>query len=402
MMRAFAGAGVQPSPIIAAIFGAAAILEIVHPDARVAPEYGSYRTINSTHLAGQGAVLATGLPEKLHIKGIGREVDTAALVGELGLIFKDIGTPTVMAMITFDDILGCFIEAGWIGAGGGAGPVTTTLSRVTSDAVIALLALIEHEGDEEKAADVVHGVRHEFFMDPEIAKVAANTVARKAEQLRRGPIARCIIRATEGVRIEAVRRRAMKAYDLLSQGVSLGTIVKSLDEERQATVERGATDFFRKQMGQEIAVKFTKIACGARRPDDIAKRHLSFDIDADVEITTGGETMRFEGLVHKVIPKAVREQDGSVLPFLTFAAVPLNEILMGSNIILNITVPAAVAAAMGKLSPEEAARIAETSGFISSGVPGARERAEKVALLATRIVGQLGASDPISGGVNSE
>jgi hypothetical protein len=390
MMNAFAGAGMQPNAIISALFGAAAILEIVHPDARVAPAYGSYAKINSTHLAGQGAVSATGMPEKLHIKGINREVDTARIVGDLGLILKDIGGPTVMAMITFDDILGCFKEGGWIGCGGGAGPVASVLSRVTTDAVIAMLALIEHNGNEEEAATVVHDVRHEFFMDPEIGKLSANVMARKAEQLRRGPVTRCIIRGTEGVKIEAVRRRATKTYEMLSQGAALGEVVKALDEERQATAEKGATEYFQKQMGQEISIKFTKIACGARLPDDIAKRHLSFDVDADVEITMGDQTMRFEGLAHKVIPKAVQEQDGNVLPFIPFAAVPLNEMLMGSNIILNITIPAAVATAMGKHPPEEAARLAEAGGFISTAIPGARERAEKVALLAGRMVGQIG------------
>jgi hypothetical protein len=104
----------------------------------------------------------------------------------------------------------------------------------------------------------------------------------------------------------------------------------------------------------------------------------------------GDETIRFEGLAHKVIPKAVQEQDGMVLPFITFAAVPLNELLMGSNIILNITVPAAVAAAMGKHAPREAAQLAEAGGFISTAISGARERAEKVAMLAVRIVKQVG------------
>jgi len=207
MLNAFAGAGIQPNAIMSALFGAAAILEIVHPDARVAPEYGGYSNINSIHLVGQGAVSATGLPEKLIIKGIDRELDTAKVVGELGLIIKDIGGPTVMGMITFDDILGCLKEGGAIGCGGGAGPVTSSLSRSTTDAVIALLALIEHEGDEEKAATILHDVREEFFMDPEIAKVSANVVARKAEQLRRGPVTRSIIRGTEGARVEAVRHK---------------------------------------------------------------------------------------------------------------------------------------------------------------------------------------------------
>jgi hypothetical protein len=389
MMNAFAGAGMQPSAMISAIFGAAAILEIVHPDARVAPEYGSYTTINTTHLAGQGAVSATSLPEKLHIKGINREVDTARIVGDLGLILKDIGAPTVVAMITFDDILGCFKESGWIGCGGGAGPVASTLSRVSVDAVISLLALIEHAGDEEKAATIAHDLRQEYYMDPEIAKVAANIVARKAEQIRRGPVTRSVIRGTEGAKVEAVRHRAVKAYDMLSQGIDLGAVVKTLDDERLASVEKGTTAYFLAQGGQDIRVKFTKISSGARRSDDIAKRHLSFDINADVNLTIGDQELRFEGLVHKVIPKAVTEQDSDILPYLTFAAVPLCEILMGSNIILNITVPAAVAVAMGKFSPSEAAEIVEAGGYISTAVPGARERAEKVGLLAARMMNQL-------------
>ena len=389
MMNAFAGAGIQPNPIMSAIFGAAAILEIVHPDARVSPEYGDYTKINSTHLVGQGAVSATGLPETLHIKGLEHELDTARVVGDLGLILKDIGGPTVMAMITFDDILGCFQEAGWIGCGGGAGPVATTLSRVTTDAVIALLALIEHGFDEEKAATVAHDFRHGYFMDPEIAKVSANIAAHKAQQIRRGPVTRCVIRGTEGSKVEAVRRRAEKAHSMLAEGTDLGAVVRTLDEERQATVENGAMAYFKGQMGQDIKIKFTKLRCGARRPEDIAKRHLSFDVDADVEVAMGDQSMQFEGFAHKVIPEAVKKQDASILPFIMLGAVPLNEILMGSNIILNVTVPAAVAVAMGKYSPEEAAAIAEKGGYISTAIPGARERAEKVGLLAARMSDQV-------------
>jgi hypothetical protein len=70
----------------------------------------------------------------------------------------------------------------------------------------------------------------------------------------------------------------------------------------------------------------------------------------------GEEVIRFEGLAHKAIPKAVQEQDYTILPYIPFAAVPLNEILIGSNIILNITVPAAVGAVMGIHSPADAAR----------------------------------------------
>jgi hypothetical protein len=58
---------------------------------------------------------------------------------------------------------------------------------------------------------------------------------------------------------------------------------------------------------------------------------------------------------------------------------------LASNTIINITVPAAVAAAMGIMDPKEAATVAERSGFITVGIPGARERAEQVARLAAKI-----------------
>ncbi|WP_269848652.1 hypothetical protein [Methanosarcina horonobensis] len=42
MMQAYWGAGISASPIISAVLGAAAALEIVHPDAFVGEEYGGF------------------------------------------------------------------------------------------------------------------------------------------------------------------------------------------------------------------------------------------------------------------------------------------------------------------------------------------------------------------------
>jgi hypothetical protein len=56
MMDTYAGAGIAPSPIISAIYGAAAILEIVHPDACVGEEHGELFDANSACLAGKGPV----------------------------------------------------------------------------------------------------------------------------------------------------------------------------------------------------------------------------------------------------------------------------------------------------------------------------------------------------------
>jgi len=95
MLTAYTNVGMPPSPILAAIFGVAGILEIVHPDSEVGEYYGEFFKANSAYVAGVGAVEAAGLPEKLHIRGTGEEYDTAQLVGDLGVILKDIGGPSV-------------------------------------------------------------------------------------------------------------------------------------------------------------------------------------------------------------------------------------------------------------------------------------------------------------------
>ena len=61
MLKAYANVGMPPSPITAAIFGVAAILEIVHPDSEVGESYGEFFKVNSAYVAGLGAVEASGL-----------------------------------------------------------------------------------------------------------------------------------------------------------------------------------------------------------------------------------------------------------------------------------------------------------------------------------------------------
>jgi hypothetical protein len=67
-------------------------------------------------------------------------------------------------------------------------------------------------------------------------------------------------------------------------------------------------------------------------------------------------------------------------------AAVLDEMTLMGNTIMNITVPAAVAAAMGKMSPDDAAKEAAANAPLTAGIPGARVRAEKVAALAAKIV----------------
>ena len=63
-----------------------------------------------------------------------------------------------------------------------------------------------------------------------------------------------------------------------------------------------------------------------------------------------------------------------------------SEILLASNVIINVTVPAAVAAAMGKMSPAEAGKAAQVAGFVSSGIPGSNVNAEAAANIAVEVM----------------
>ena len=89
MKKALTGAGMPVHPFTAALFGAAAILEIIHPDAALPPEDGPYHERSSVYLTGKSAAETAGLPEKVDFKITGEEMKTAELIGDLELILKD-------------------------------------------------------------------------------------------------------------------------------------------------------------------------------------------------------------------------------------------------------------------------------------------------------------------------
>jgi hypothetical protein len=390
MLKAYANVGMPPSPIMSAIFGAAAILEIVHPDSEVGEEYGELFKTNSAYLAGLGAVEAAGLPEKLHIRGTGEEYDTAELVGDMGVILKDIGGPSVVGMIAFEEMLSAFEESLAIGAGFSGGPLQPPLGHMTADAVLAMKVLIASAGDIEKAADRIKDIKENFWIEPELAKISTNTISRKSEQVQRGPVTKAMILATDGALARGVYERANFAYEKLKSGMELDEIVRQLDNEKLETVETACGMIFSQMLGKDIKIKVTSFkGCARRRPNDFLKKYCGFDTDATVEVTVDGEKIVFEGLSHKVIPDAVLNKKQDILEAIPLAAVPVVELQLCGHTIINIIVPAAVAAAMGGEDPKDIARKAVAGAYISSAIPGGIPRAEEVAKRAVKIMAEL-------------
>lgn len=387
MMDAMAGAGIRPDPLHAALFGAAAILEVIHPDAEVPEDQGQYGRTTSVRLVGRTAAKTAGLPEKVHMHLTNQEYDTAQLVGDIGLILKDIGGPSVIGMMALAEILACFKEG--ISSGFSASPVNAPLGHQGSYAVAAMKALLEENANPEEIAKKIVAERTAASLNPESALVSINIIARKAAEFGNGPVTKLLINATEPARTKAIYEKAEFTYDQLSQGKSVAQVVKALDDERLSVVENQASALFSAMTGEKVTVKTANLRSAARRTAKLVKKYWSFDPYVDVTVTMGDKTAVMEGFVHDIIPKVCQGQCQDVAWAVPFAAAVMDDLSLSGCNILNVVIPVAVASAMKIGDPAVIAAEAEPAAYITVGIPGAKAHATEVGKLALDIINYM-------------
>ncbi|MDN7024888.1 hypothetical protein FGU65_08305 [Methanoculleus sp. FWC-SCC1] len=392
MMKAMIGAGITPYPLWPALIASAVTMELVHPDALLGEEFGSFGKVDSAYLAGKGAVEAAGLPEKLHMRGTGEEYDTAQIVGDFGLILKDIGGPSVIGSMAMNEIFAGFAESAMIGAGFSGGPVNVPLGHLAGDTLPALRLMVKNNGDVDKTAETIKTYKKESFIDPEIALTALNTIARKAEQVTRGSVTAACILASEPARDRAIYRRAVRTYEMMKAGKSVEDVAHALDAERLAYVEKRGSAILSAFTGKSIEFKFTEVAPQARRTDKFTAKFWGFDAKASYDITIDGKQYHIENLTAKVVPDYVLEGKGRDDPNMGTAifagAVLLQELQYIGHTIINLTVPAAMAALVG-MDAAEAGKRAASGAYLTNAIPGGRETATEVAGLAQKVYARL-------------
>lgn len=217
---------------------------------------------------------------------------------------------------------------------------------------------------------------------------ALNTIARKAEEVKRGPVSRACILASEDVRDKAVYRRAVKAYEMIKDGKDVEEVAKTLDEERKALVEERGSAILSAFTGKKIEFKFTELRPQARRKDGFTKKYWGFDSYISYDVTIDGKEYHIENLSAKAVVDFAVEGKGRDDPdygtALFAGAVLAQELQYIGHTIINITVPAAVAAALG-MDEAEAAKKAENGAYLTRAIPGGRNTAKKVAKIAKSI-----------------
>jgi hypothetical protein len=363
MMKSYASAGIKPCRFMASLFAVAATLEIIHPDGYVGEEYGPFLRTRTPDVCGQIAVEASGLPETLHIRGTGDELKTAKLVGDLGLILKDVGAPTVVGMIMFNEVNAIIEEGPAVGVGRGGGPILLPLHHWSTQPSLVLYAL-GHGASEDEAIEILLKSLDGYFQT-EDATMAVNLLAHRAQYLERGPVTDILIKATEPVKVRTLTSRISNAAEKFKNGMPLEDIVHSVENEHVEKTQLGAAKLMSKMLGKNVEyVKYTNIRPGAgRRKSKLAQKFFAFDGHVDVEAKVDGKVYVFDNFLAKWAPKIILEKDMDNLVGMSAVGLGVTDLLNSGACSANMVICACLAVAFG-MDPKEAGdKVGEYSNF---------------------------------------
>jgi len=361
--------------ITCAIMAAAIMLETVHPDANT--KYND-EYIASSHLIGKVAAEHLGIPEKLHTILANEEWDTAEIIGDIGLILKDSGCVSVIAMMCLAEAFTMFKE--WLVWT--AGPTVTPIASLGGEAWVAMRILSQNGGDIYSAANILKTFRDHWF-DPEIGKLALYLIVNKTKEITNGPVIQSLQLITEPALTWSISQKTSKSYELFTEGKTISEVVNYFEKERENKVEKAVENFCSNYFKKEIKLKLLKAEPLGR----IAKKGIgmgkfwSIDPNVDVMVIIDGKEYRIEQLGQKWIPEYAQNKINNENEKIAVvsAAFLTQDLSYSGVVIFNITVPVCVATTMNIDNINSLAKDACNAAYLTGGIPGAKIKAEKAA-----------------------
>lgn len=241
--------------------------------------------------------------------------------------------------------------------------------------------------DPETIGKAVLKDRMEDTVNPESAAFSIYTVSKKASELRNGPVTKLLVNASLPYVVKMIRDKALETYNGLNDGKALKEIVKALDDERVATVETYASKWWKKAFDRNVTIKFHEIANAARRTTKLVQKYFAFDPLVTVEVIEDGKRAYMEHFTDRVIPDVCFGKRDDVAWAVPVAAPAVSDLALSGCCILNIVVPASVAALMEYSSIADASEEAQRAAYITGGIPGGKASAMKVAEEALAVYG---------------
>ncbi len=347
MIKTYLSVGMRPNKWFSALFGTAAALEIIHPDAYVGEEFGQFMVTRTPEIIAEAAVEISDLPEVIHIRGTNEELKTARVLGDLAIILKDSGTPTVVGMIMFSELCSIIQEGASIGAGRSGGPLVIPLHHWVTSPTLALY-LLGKGAEPNEIISVIKKTMDQYFLKDD-ATVATNILARKTESIENGPLTETIYRATEPGLTNALSKRAIYAYNQMKKGKTLEGLLEDVQKSHIETIADAVAEGMSNRLNKKIEyIKFTKIRPGSgRRTHKFAQRHFAFDAYIDVEVKIDDKIYELKNVLAKAAPEALLKSDKETLDAISAVALAIIELLCSGACSMDVVVCACMAAAMG-------------------------------------------------------